>query len=131
MKLFECRRSKPEHHEDWTGALLIFADNIYEARKIACETEPETFFEEDGFFKELQIKKGVVYDDYTRLNFTWMATDDHPLNYTIELLGVGIEVESTSWSSGTPIVYSVPEDLPIGTYTYVITFTDQYGNIGY
>ena len=31
-----------------------------------------------------------------------------------------------SWTSGTPVIYNIPDGLGLGTYTYTINFTDAY-----
>ncbi|MBN1800776.1 MAG: hypothetical protein JW891_04675 [Candidatus Lokiarchaeota archaeon] len=65
---------------------------------------------------------------YTGKSISWTATDEHPCNYTIELEGTGIVAGPTSWVSGEPITYTVPEGLTVGTYNYTITIYDDFGN---
>ncbi|MHA1375254.1 MAG: LVIVD repeat-containing protein [Promethearchaeota archaeon] len=69
----------------------------------------------------------IVGLGYSGVNFQWTATDENPYNYTIELQGSGTVTGPTSWSSGIPIVYNVPEGFSIGEYFYTINFTDDYG----
>ncbi|MBY8988628.1 MAG: hypothetical protein KGD61_09260, partial [Candidatus Lokiarchaeota archaeon] len=66
--------------------------------------------------------------DYTGQSISWTATDANPDTYTIELIGTGIVVTSTPWTSNTPVVYNIPDGLAPGVYTYNITFTDESGN---
>ena len=65
---------------------------------------------------------------YTGVDLSWNVTDLYPNTYTIELQGTGVVVSSMNWLNGTPITYSVPDDLPIGEYIYTINITDDYDN---
>jgi hypothetical protein len=65
---------------------------------------------------------------YTDKNVIWMATDDNPYNYTIELQGSGVVAGPFSWSSGVEVTYDIPDGLGVGTFTYTINFTDDNGN---
>ncbi len=65
---------------------------------------------------------------YTGVNLQWMATDDNPNTYTIELQGSGIVAGPTAWSSGVAVNYGIPDGLPFGEYYYTINFTDDYEN---
>ncbi|TFG19314.1 MAG: hypothetical protein EU530_06645 [Promethearchaeota archaeon] len=65
---------------------------------------------------------------YTGQSFTWTATEFNPDYYQIELLDTGIVVEPSGWSSGNPVIYYIPDGFDVGTYTYNITFMDDYGN---
>ena len=65
---------------------------------------------------------------YTALSFSWTATDTNPDTYTIELLGTGTVVSPTAWTSGNAIIYNIPDGFGPGVYTYIITFSDDYGN---
>ena len=60
MKIYECKRDEAE----WEGALIICADSKDEAIEIFKE------YEEFGYrphsVKEIEIKKGVMYDDDAR-----------------------------------------------------------------
>ncbi|MHA1453958.1 MAG: LVIVD repeat-containing protein, partial [Promethearchaeota archaeon] len=71
------------------------------------------------------ILLGVGYSGET---ISWTATDDSPATYTIERVGSGIVVPSTSWSDGVPIIYDIPDGLTVGDYTFIINITDDYGN---
>ena len=68
LKLFVCERGE----QGWEGALLIFAESKEEATKIFKEYEniPKECWEDKEYqpFKvsELEVKKGVIYDDYKR-----------------------------------------------------------------
>jgi hypothetical protein len=64
---------------------------------------------------------------YSGLVIIWAATDLNPETYTIERNGTEI-VGPTAWTSGEVIVYSIPDGLDIGVYTYSISFTDGGGN---
>ena len=66
--------------------------------------------------------------EYTGQSLSWTAIDAHPNNYTIELIGTGIVVPSTSWVNNTQVLYNIPDGLSVGLYTYMITFTDEFGN---
>ena len=70
----------------------------------------------------------VVELGYTSQSFSWVVTDPYAENYTIELDSVGTVVEWTPWTSGTDIVYSIPNGLDEGTYTYTLNVTDEFGN---
>jgi len=59
LKLYVCYRGK----EAWRGALLIFAENENEAKKIFMRRE---FGKEPYSIEEIKPRKGVIYDDYTR-----------------------------------------------------------------
>ncbi len=65
---------------------------------------------------------------YTGVDISWTATDQDPINYTIALQGTGIVSGPSTWSNGTEVIYNVTNGLPIGEYTYTITFIDDYGN---
>ena len=68
------------------------------------------------------------------VTISWIATDANPNTYTIGLQGAGIVVGQTAWTSGVainfdvPIAYNNPEGLAVGTYTYIINITDDFGN---
>ncbi|KKN08289.1 hypothetical protein LCGC14_1058210 [marine sediment metagenome] len=65
---------------------------------------------------------------YTGQSLSWTATDLHPSNYTIEQQGSGIVVGPTTWTSGVPIIFNIPDGFAVGNYTYTINFTDESGN---
>ena len=65
---------------------------------------------------------------YTGQSFSWTATDSNPDTYTIELQGSGIVAGPTSWTSGVAIVYNIPDGFSVGSYIYIVNFTDDYGN---
>jgi len=71
----------------------------------------------------------TVEAGYTGQSISWTATDTNPYNYTIELLGMGIVVGPSVWSSGIAINYDIPNGFSVGSYFYTVTFTDDYGNI--
>ena len=64
---------------------------------------------------------------YTGESFTWAATDANAGTYTITLDGT-IDVTATAWTSGTNVTYNIPDGLALGSHTFVITFSDTYGN---
>jgi microcystin-dependent protein len=70
----------------------------------------------------------VVNEGYLNRLISWTATDPYPDTYTIELEGSGIVVDHTTWTSGIPVTYTIPEGFSAGTYTYIITFYDEEGN---
>jgi hypothetical protein len=76
----------------------------------------------------------VVGESVTQsIAISWIATDANPNTYTIELQGTGIVDGPRSWSSGATISYNVPiahryPKLSIGTFTYIINITDDFGN---
>lgn len=61
MKLFECRRDDDD--DSWRGALLIFADDMKEARSIFKENE---YNEEPYSIREIELEKGIIYNDESR-----------------------------------------------------------------
>ncbi|MFX1361364.1 MAG: hypothetical protein ACFE8T_13590 [Promethearchaeota archaeon] len=56
---------------------------------------------------------------------TWIASDDHPDTFTV--LKDGGFYESGVWESGSPITINI-DGLLVGTYGFVITVYDTYGN---
>ena len=62
---------------------------------------------------------------YTGENVSWTATDNNPVNYTIELVGTGIVAGPLSWTSGVAIVYDILDGYAIGTYVFIVNFTDD------
>ena len=70
----------------------------------------------------------AVESGYTGQSLSWTVTDAHPDIYTIELQGSGIVAGPTTWTSGVPITYNIPDGLVMGVYAYIVNFTDDYGN---
>lgn len=64
---------------------------------------------------------------YTGETLSWTATDNNPVNYTIELLGTGIVAGPLAWTSGIAIIYNIPDGYAIGTYVFIVNFTDDMG----
>ena len=65
---------------------------------------------------------------YTDLEYRWTATDDDPDTYTIDLVGTGNIVGSTTWTSGTQVIFDITEGLEKGYHQFMINFTDTSGN---
>jgi len=65
---------------------------------------------------------------YTGQTLSWTATDLSPNNYTIELQGTGIVAGPTLWISGLAVNYNIQDGFGLGTYVYIVNFTDDYGN---
>ena len=70
----------------------------------------------------------TVEQGYTGQSISWTATDAHPDTYTIELLGTGIVVGPTAWTSGGAINYNIPDGFSVGSYVYIVNFVDDYNN---
>jgi len=71
----------------------------------------------------------TIFTDYSDLDISWTAIDEEDAyTYTIDLIGVGIVVGPTAWSSGIAITYDIPEGLLEGDHFYKINFTDETGN---
>lgn len=60
MKIYECKRDE----RDWEGALIICADSADEAAKTFRDYEESDYA--PYAVNELTLKRGVIYDDYTR-----------------------------------------------------------------
>ena len=106
----------------WDGHFLWESDHLaHNVNKLTVEdtTNPVIIASPNNF---------TVEYGYTGQNISWTATDLNPYNYTIELIGTGIVVTSTSWANNTPVVYNIPDGFSPGVYTYSITFTDGSGN---
>ena len=73
-------------------------------------------------------KNFTVEYGYTGQSLSWTATDAHPNTYTIVLLGTGTVVGPTAWTSGNAVTYNIPDGFSLGSYIYVVTFTDDYSN---
>jgi len=70
----------------------------------------------------------TVEAGYTGEDISWTATDLNPNTYTIELIGTGLVVSSTPWANNTPVIYIIPDGFSVGSYIYIINFTDNYGH---
>ncbi|GAH43431.1 unnamed protein product, partial [marine sediment metagenome] len=70
----------------------------------------------------------VMEFGYSSQPVQWSATDLNPNTYTVELQGTGIVVGPTPWTSGVLITYYIPDNFTVGSYTYTVNFTDDYGN---
>ncbi len=70
----------------------------------------------------------TVESGYAEVNISWIATDPHPNNYTIELQGTGIVAGPKEWISGIKITYNIPNGLDVGIYNYTVNFTDDFDN---
>ena len=72
---------------------------------------------------------GIIEEyGYSGLSLSWTVTDANPNTYTIELQGSGIVTGPTTWTSGEVITYNIPDGFSVGSYTYTVNFTDDYGN---
>jgi hypothetical protein len=69
----------------------------------------------------------TVDNGYTGQSISWTATDSNPSTYTIELQGTGIVADPTAWTSGNTITYNIPDGFGVGSYIYIVNFTDDYG----
>ncbi len=66
-------------------------------------------------------------EGYSGFTISWTTTDLHPATYIIELNGT--EVVSTSiWTSGSAILYDIPDGLLNGNYNITIIVSDKSGN---
>jgi microcystin-dependent protein len=79
-------------------------------------------------FTDTPLDREIEYGYYTGESISWTATDTNPDTYSIDLLGSGMVVSPTPWSSGGPITYNIPDGFSIGTYTYEIELLDDYSN---
>ena len=70
----------------------------------------------------------VVEYGYTGQSLSWTATDNHPINYTIELQGTGLVAGPAPWISGNAITYNILNGYAVGDYIYIVNFTDDKGN---
>ncbi len=70
----------------------------------------------------------IVEYAYTDQYLSWIASDPHPYNYTIELQGFGFVDGPIAWVSGVAVNYNIPNGFAIGSYVYTVNFTDDYGN---
>ncbi|MHA1521304.1 MAG: NosD domain-containing protein [Promethearchaeota archaeon] len=67
-------------------------------------------------------------EGYTGLSLSWIITDTAPATYSIELDGTEV-VAATTWTNGTTISYTLPEDLAIGEHNITIIVLDESGNM--
>lgn len=70
----------------------------------------------------------VEFGVYTGESISWTATDLYASIYTISLAGTGIVRSSTTWTSGAPINFPIPDGFDVGDYIYTVEFTDLGGN---
>lgn len=77
----------------------------------------------------LEIASDLVVDfGYTEGEFTWIADDSHPYNYTIILENIGLIEGPLVWQSHTPIIFYIEEGYSIGDYFFIINITDEYNH---
>ena len=69
----------------------------------------------------------TVAHDYTGKSFSWTATDINPDSYRI-FLNDTVNVTATTWTSGTPVSYNIPDGLAPGPHIFRIVFEDLLGN---
>ncbi|MHA1910936.1 MAG: LVIVD repeat-containing protein, partial [Candidatus Kariarchaeaceae archaeon] len=69
----------------------------------------------------------IVEIDYTNQTISWNVTDLNPDTYIIYLFGTEV-VSSTSWTSGVPVTYAIPDGFALGSYLYSAIFVDEEGN---
>ncbi len=69
----------------------------------------------------------TVANDYTGESLSWTATDANPDLYTIWVNMTEV-ASDVAWTSGTPVVYNIPDGLASGVHTYRINFEDYQGN---
>jgi len=65
----------------------------------------------------------TIDEGYTGESLSWTATDAYAGNYTITRDATPV-VTTTNWTSGTPVVYNIPDGLLQGVYTFTIDFQD-------
>jgi len=65
---------------------------------------------------------------YTGESLSWTVSDATNNTYTIELQGSGIIVGPTTWNSGVPTTYNIPDGLAVSDYIYTANFTDMWDN---
>jgi len=70
----------------------------------------------------------TVEAGYTGQSLSWTATDANPNVYIIKLQGMGLVAGPTAWTSGNAINYNIPDGFGVGSYIYIVNFTDDYGN---
>jgi len=65
---------------------------------------------------------------YTGQILSWTVIDLNPNSYSIELQWMGIVVSPTVWVNGITINYNIPDGFGVGSYIYMVNFTDFAGN---
>ena len=108
--LYQINISNSDYSETWDISDYF---EIYERNNPIITNSPSDFNVEYG---------------YSGVNISWIATDQNPNNYTIELQETGIVAGPLTWLNGSLITYNVPDGLNLGIYTYTINLTDDYGN---
>ncbi|MFX0148594.1 MAG: hypothetical protein ACFE8E_12725 [Candidatus Hodarchaeota archaeon] len=108
--LYQINISNSDYSETWDNSDYF---EIYERNNPIITNSPSDFNVEYGY-------SGVI--------ISWIATDQNPNIYTIELQGTGIVAGPSTWLNGSLITYNVPDGLNLGIYTYTINLTDDYGN---
>ena len=69
----------------------------------------------------------TVANNYTGESLSWTATDANPDLYTIWVNTTEV-ASDVAWTSGTPVVYNIPDGLGTGIHTYRINYEDYQGN---
>jgi len=69
----------------------------------------------------------TVANNYTGESISWTATDANPDLYTIWVNTTEV-ASDVAWTSGTPVVYNIPDGLGTGIHTYRINYEDYQGN---
>ena len=69
----------------------------------------------------------TVANNYTGESLSWTATDANPDLYTIWVNTTEV-ASDVAWTSGTPVVYNIPDGLAPGIHTYRINYEDYQGN---
>ncbi len=69
----------------------------------------------------------TVANNYTGESLSWTATDANPDLYTIWVNTTEV-ASDVAWTSGTPVVYNIPDGLGTGIHTYRINYKDYQGN---
>ncbi|KKM26865.1 hypothetical protein LCGC14_1580470 [marine sediment metagenome] len=94
------------------GADLIYG--YYTYLNYADVIEPEIIDSPSNF---------TIFEGYTGESISWTATDANAGNYTITR-DVTTVVTTTNWTSGSPVVYNIPDGLTQGFYEFTIDFKD-------
>jgi len=98
---------------------LIGIDNFPLVNSIYPNFEPPQF---TNIPEDFSANEG-----YKFLFIMWISIDLHPGTYSIKLDGTEV-VSSTTWSSGTLIMYDIPDELLKGKYNITIIISDDIGN---
>ncbi|MFW9942347.1 MAG: hypothetical protein ACFFFT_15015 [Candidatus Thorarchaeota archaeon] len=101
------------YYEFSYGGQMLVTLTLVEPYDPVITNSPDNFTIETGYVGE---------------SISWTATDLNPDTYTIVLEGSGTAAGPLAWQSGVPITYYIPVGYAAGNYTYIITFTDKYGN---